>query len=102
MVGSSQDIQCTVSAVSGVELSSVMISWMGPEGDTITNDSRVTISPTSGSGNNYTSSLQFIYLMEGDEGTYECNVMILDITSSNSVDLNGFTGMYRFLYLARQ
>ena len=44
MVGSPQDIQCTVSTVSGVELSSVMISWMGPGGDTITNDSRVTIS----------------------------------------------------------
>ena len=65
MVGSPQDIQCTVSTVSGVELSSVIISWMGPGGNTITNDSRVTIShPTSGSGNNFTSSLQFMYLME--------------------------------------
>ena len=82
MVGSPQDIQCTVSAVNGVELSSVMISWIGPGGDTITNDSRVTISPTSGSGNNYTSSLQFMYLMEGDEGTYECDVMILETNAS--------------------
>ena len=78
MVGSSQDIQCTVSTVSGVELSSVKISWIGPGGDTIRNDSRVTISPTSGSGNIYTSSLRFMYLMEGDEGYYECSVMILD------------------------
>ena len=62
-----------------------MISWIGPGGDTITNDSRVTISPTSGSGNNYTSSLQFMYLMEGDEGTYECNVMILESIWSASV-----------------
>ena len=85
MVGSPQDIQCTVSTVSGVELNSVMISWMGPGGDTITNDSRVTISSTSGSGNNYTSSLQFMYLMEGDEGTYECNVMILESIWSASV-----------------
>ena len=91
MVGSPQDIQCTVSTVSGVELSSVMISWMGPGGDTITNDSRVTISPTSGSGNNYTSSLQFMYLMEGDEGTYECNVMILETNASNYVELNNLT-----------
>ena len=86
MVGSPQDIQCTVSTVSGVELSSVMISWMGPGGDTITNDSRVTISPTSGSGNNYTSSLQFMYLMEGDEGTYECNVMILETNGSDFIE----------------
>ena len=88
MVGSPQDIQCTVSTVSGVELGSVMISWMGPGGDTITNDSRVTISPTSGSGNNYTSSLQFMYLMEGDEGTYECNVMILETNASTATEMD--------------
>ena len=94
MVGSPQDIQCTVSTVSGVELSSVMISWMGPGGDTITNDSRVTISPTSGSGNNYTSSLQFMYLMEGDEGTYECNVMILETSESTVVKMSDIVGKY--------
>ena len=86
-MGSPQDITCTVSTVSGVESSSVMISWMGPEGVTIMNDSRVTISPTTSSGNTYTSSLQFTYLMEGDEGNYTCNVMILDIIESQSVEL---------------
>ena len=92
MVGSPQDIQCIVSTVSGVELSSVMISWMGPGGESITNDSRVTISPTTSSGNNYTSSLQFIYLMEGDEGIYTCNVMILEANASHVVELNNLTG----------
>ena len=91
MVGSPQDIQCTVNTVSGVELSSVMISWMGPGGDTITNDSRMTISPTSSSGNNYTSSLQFMYLMEGDEGAYECNIMILEANRSDSTELTKLT-----------
>ena len=91
MVGSPQDIQCIVSTVSGVELSSVMISWMGPGGESITNDSRVTISPTTSSGNNYTSSLQFTYLMEGDEGMYTCNVMILDSNGSNAVELSNLT-----------
>ena len=88
MVGSPQDIQCVVSTVSGVELSSVIISWMGTGGESITNDSRVTISPTTSSGNNYTSSLQFTYLMEGDEGMYTCNVMILDISISDVVSMN--------------
>ena len=92
MVGSPQDIQCIVSTVSGVELSSVMISWMGPGGESITNDSRVTISPTTSSGNNYTSSLQFSYLMEGDEGVYTCNVMILEANASHLVDLHNITG----------
>ena len=94
MVGSPQDIQCTVSTVSGVELSSVMISWMRPGGKIITNDSRVTISSTSGSGNNYISSLQFMYLMEGDEGTYECSVMILETTVSDKIETVNLTGKY--------
>ena len=91
MVGSPQDIQCIVSTVSGVELSSVMISWMGPGGESITNDSRVTISPTTSSGNNYTSSLQFTYLMEGDEGVYTCSVMILGTNVSNFIDIKTLT-----------
>ena len=91
MVGNPQDIQCIVSTVSGVELSSVMISWMGPGRESITNDSRVTISPTTSSGNNYTSSLQFTYLMEGDEGTYTCNVMILDTTKFQTVQIQYVT-----------
>ena len=91
MVGSPQDIQCIVSTVSGVELSSVVISWMGPGGESITNDSRVTISPTTSNGNNFTSSLQFTYLMEGDEGMYTCNVMILETSGSQSVELKDMT-----------
>ena len=94
MVGSSQDIHCIVNTVSGVELSSVMISWMAPGGESITNDSRVTISPTTASGYNYTSSLQFTYLMEGDEGMYTCNVLILDTTASNFIGVYNLTGTY--------
>ena len=96
MVGSPQDIQCIVSIVSGVELSSVMISWMGPGGESITNDSRVIISPTTSSGNNYTSSLHFTYLMEGDEGMYTCNVMILDTKSSISLNIAKLNGKCHF------
>ena len=98
MVGSPQDIQCIVSTVSGVELSSVMISWMGPEGESITNASRVTISPTTSSGNNYTSSLQFTYLMEGDEGMYTCNVMILEATAIVSVEIFNLSGKQEHVF----
>ena len=90
MVGNPRDIQCIVSTVSGVEWSSVMISWMGPGGESITNDSRVTISPTISSGNNFTSSLLFTYVMEGDEGMYTCNVMILETNISDHFELNNF------------
>ena len=92
MVGSPQVINCTVSTVSGVESSSVMISWMGPGGGSIMSDSRVTISPITSSSNTYTSSLQFTYLMEGDEGTYTCNVIILETSGSRSVELQSLTG----------
>ena len=86
-MGSPQVINCTVSTVNGVKFSLVMISWMGPGRSSIISDSRVTISPTTSSDNNYTSSLQFSYLMEGDEGTYTCNVMILETNGSQSVEL---------------
>ena len=91
MVGSPQDIQCIVSTVSGVELSSVMISWMGPGGESITNDSRMTISPTISSGNNYTSSLQFAYLMEGDEGVYTFSVTIIHVTKLQTAEIESLT-----------
>ena len=92
MVGSPQFINCTVSTVSGVESNSVMISWMGPGGGSIISDSRVIISPTTSSGNTYTSSLQFTYLMEGDEGTYTCNVMILETSASQLVEIQSLVG----------
>ena len=87
MVGSPQMIQCTVNTVNGVESSSVMITWMGPRGDTITSDSRVNISGSSG----LMSTLNFMYLMEGDDGTYTCNVMILETSGSASVVLGTLT-----------
>ena len=89
-MGSPQVINCTVSTVSGVESSSVMISWMGPGGSSLLNDSRVTINPTTSISNTYTSSLHFVYLMEGDEGIYTCNVMILEANGSQSVELQSF------------
>jgi len=92
MVGSPQEIHCTVSTVSGVELSSVMINWMGPGGDTIRNNSRVTISQTASIRNDFISTLEFTYLMEGDEGTYTCNVMILETIGSDTITINNLTG----------
>ena len=91
VVGSPQEIHCTVSTVSGVELSSVMISWMRPGGDTITNNSRVTISPIISINNNYISTLEFTYLMEGDEGIYTCDVMILEMNTSNFIEIKNLS-----------
>ena len=86
-MGSPQMIQCAVSTVSGVESSSVTISWMEPGGDIITSGSRVTISGTTG----LMSTLDFMYLIEGDEGTYTCNVRILETSGSASAELETLT-----------
>ena len=92
MVGRSQTIHCIVSTVSGVELSSVMISWMGPNGNLTTDNSRIIVRPiTSSSNNNFTSSVHFIYLMEGDEGIYICNVKILENIQTSQVEMDNFT-----------
>ena len=114
MVGSPQVINCTVSTVSGVEFNSVVITWMitregsgGGSGvgsggggvDTIMNSDRVTISSVdSNGGNNYTSSVEFTYLMEGDEGTYICDVIILETSETNFVDIENISSEHVVYY----
>ena len=92
MVGSPLSLNCTVSTVIGVDSNIVMIGWMGPGGGSISNDSRMTISPTTSSSNNYTSILQFTYLIEDDQGEYICNVTILETSVVESVELENFMG----------
>ena len=92
MVGSPQIIQCIANTTTVLDVNLVMFTWIKPGGGTITSDSRVTINPTTSSGNNYTSSIQFSYLMEGDEGTYMCNVTTFGITGSASVVLEPLNG----------
>ena len=100
MVGSPQVINCTVSTVSGVESSSVMISWMGPGGNIDATNGRVSIGSVTDDGNSmYTRSLQFTYLMEGDEDTYTCNVMILGTGVSQSVELQSLNSKLLFILI---
>jgi len=99
MVGNSLTIECMVGTDDGVESSSVMISWMGPDGDTITNtsDSRVTISPATLNNTDYLSTLTFMYLKESDEGNYTCNGTILDTNEVASVMLEMLTSKISLL-----
>ena len=89
MVGSPQVINCIVAGVIEVESSSVMIAWMGPNGvDVMNNSGTIFLDLTASNGNTtYTSSLQFAYLIEGDNGTYTCNFMASEISVSQSVEL---------------
>ena len=92
MVGSPQEIHCIVSTVSGVDPRLVSITWMGPGGDTITNDSRVNISPITLINDNYISTIEFTYLLEGDEGVYTCNVTILETKESDYTEIKKLSG----------
>ena len=97
LVGSPEEIYCLVRVVSGVEPDLVMINWMGPGGNTIGNDSRVTINPIISINNDYISTLEFTYLMEGDEGIYTCEVIILETTTSDYLAIQNLTGMLLML-----
>ena len=86
IVGSPLTIECRVdTTVPGI--STVSISWTGP-GGSIINNTRMTISPTTSTGNVFTSNLSFTYLMErADDGNYTCEWMILTTNGSESVEL---------------
>ena len=94
MVGSPQDIQCIVSTVNGVDSSLVMIGWMGPNGSYASN-SRITIKMDGMANHNtYNSTLQFDYLMEGDEGVYTCSVTILDTVNLQTTKIESLTSKH--------
>ena len=98
VVGDPLVLTCTVSTLIGVELDAVMIMWLDSEDDPLMDDGRVTISPTASIGSNtFASSLSFAYLMGGDysdEGSYTCNVMILDASGSDSFVIESLSGQY--------
>ena len=94
MVGSPQAIQCIVSTVSGVESSLVMISWKGPNGP-YTSNSRISVEIDGLANHNiYYSTLQFVYLMEGDEGIYTCSVTILDTVNLKAAKIESLTSKH--------
>ena len=103
MVGDYQIIHCTINKVNGVRPKAVVVNWTGPEGTSISNNSRTIISlPTlNNSTNNFSISLEFRYLMQGDEGRYMCNVSILQANASITIEVGALTGkLYQKIYVA--
>ena len=103
MVGSFQTIQCTIITVGGVRQDSVIINWIGPRGNTITNDSRIIINPLTFYGGNatnnyFSSTLKFMNVMEEDKGKYTCNISILQTIESGVIELGPLIGMHWILY----
>ena len=100
ILGSPYEITCPIFA-SGT-LNSTFI-WTGPNGvitddddddrlTVVTSDITNTTSITTS-----TSSVQFSYLSEDDEGSYKCDVNVFgynnNYSTSSSIELTGFTGM---------
>ena len=90
MVGDPLVANCTVSTVSGVEPSTVMITWTGPGVST----SRFSTSNRISIGNNmYLRTLRISYLIKSDENTpYFCIVTILEGSATESFEIESLSG----------
>ena len=66
-------IQCEVHTDQRVLLN---ITWIGPNNNTIVNDSRMSVTTSNSVGYYHTSTLNFSPLSEGDKGSYTCHVEI--------------------------
>ena len=56
------------------------------------NSNRVSISPTTTNDSSFTSTLQFDYVTEEDDGIYVCTVVILETDVSEFVEIETFHG----------
>ena len=94
-VGQLYEIQCLLNS-EGTNSSIVSISWTRPNGTSITDDNRLTITPTVFNGTNHISTLQFSYLSEDDAGLYECvvEIDILGANESKSYKLENITSKF--------
>ena len=94
-VGSPCNISCPIYASGALSFSFI---WTGPNG-VITDDGRQTVvTDISNDNTTSTSSVQFAYLREDDEGSYRCDVIFFgykyNYSTSSSVELTNFSGMY--------
>jgi len=94
LVGRPYKISCPVFVSS--ELNPTF-TWTGPNG-VITDDGRLIVVTDISNDNASTSSVQFSYLKEDDEGSYRCDVTVFgynyNYSTSLSVELNNLTGLY--------
>ena len=94
-----QNLICSIIINSTVDPDSVELTWTYDDSN-ITTDDRVTVIPTiitkNPSSFTYSTTIQFAYLMEGDEGNYTCNVVSDNMTESDSVVLQNLISMFTY------
>ena len=100
VVGEMQDITCSVTITSSIDPDSVELTWTNAN-SIITADNRVTIISTNVTENpfsfTYTTTIQFAYLMEGDEGNYTCILEVDDMIETHSTTLENLRSMQIYL-----
>ena len=101
-MGKPYSIQCNVHMSEKVESSIIKIDWSGPNGSIITSDSRINIHSTvSIDGIIHNSTLQFLYLSQSDNGSFVCNVTLVDTTLSltQTFELENITSNFDEFYV---
>ena len=102
VIGEMQDIICSVTINSAIDPNSVELTWTNND-SIITTDNRVMITPTNITENpssfTHSTTIQFAYLTEGDEGNYTCNVTVDNVVESHSITLQNLTSMYMYTYV---
>ena len=81
------ELVCLITLSSTAQSSSVNLTW-----DITSNDDRVTVTPTTittddSIGIIYTTVIQFVYLIEEDEGNYTCAVTIDEDSAESTFNL---------------
>ena len=86
-VGDPYEIKCEAYTDLVIHSDLVSFTWIGPNNETIMANNRTNVTTATSVGNNHTSTLQFVYLTEEDQGLYTCHVAILNNTDSESFEL---------------
>ena len=86
-IGETHDLVCMIALSSTAQSNSVNLIW-----NFTSNDNRVTVIPTTittddSIGIIYTTVIQFVYLIEGDEGNYTCTLTINGDSAESTFNL---------------
>ena len=94
-MGDPHEIQCKVYTDKVINANIISITWIGPNNDTIVTNNRTNITATTSAGNNHTSTLQYLYLTEEDQGLYTCHITILNnYNDSGFLKLEDFSSKF--------
>jgi len=77
-VGDPYEIECKISTNLIINSGLINFTWIGPNNENIVTDTRTNVTTITSIGKNHSSTLQFLYLNENDQGLYFCHVTLLN------------------------